>query len=342
MSVWLFFSGYASIQSFLLIFSFWRKRKKINGVFFLVGMLLVTTYISLQSIIIKLEYHQAYDLLYFIGYSPIFLIGPLYFLFLSRRYGLKSSPQMIGLHFLPFLIFWASQFSSLIMGYKKYLILGFSIQLIFYSIYSIKLVSRQSSEKKFFFVFRYLNYCFGFLSVSVIIFYFSRLVLGFKGIDFTSIIILFLIFFVTVLGVAIFQENNTAFFSARNDTKKYKSSNLQEQNVHFLEEHLLQLLTTDRVYLNQNLSAEALSQKLNISRHQLSELINQKIGCSFNDLINQYRVESVKKDLLDKTKNHLSIYGLAQESGFKSPSSFYRVFKNHTGQTPLEFIESNS
>ena len=88
--------------------------------------------------------------------------------------------------------------------------------------------------------------------------------------------------------------------------------------------------------------ADDLAEKLGVSRHQLSEFINQNLGCSFNELINKYRVESVKKDLLDKTKSHLSITGLAQESGFKSQASFYRIFKNHTGQTPSEFIANNS
>lgn len=342
MTIWLFFSGYTSLQSFLFTLSFWKKRKQIKGISFLIGMLLVTSYICLQSVIIDLEYVEVFHVLYFIGYSPIFLIAPLYFLFLSRYYKSIITPFTVVLHSLPFLIVWTAQFLSFLMIYKKYLPLLFSIQLIIYSIYSVRLINLHSSKKELSVVFNYLNYSIVLLSISIITFYITRVFFNFYSIDFTSIIIIFFMLFSSILGFMIIDQSKLLFTFTPTKIKKYTSSNLQFHNTSSLENNLFHLFTVEKVYLDPNLNAEILSKKLNISRHQLSELINQKLGCSFNELINKYRVESIQKALLSKAKNHLSISGLAQEAGFKSQASFYRIFKNSTGQTPSEFIKNNS
>lgn len=342
MTIWLFFSGYTSIQSFLFTLSFWKKRKQIEGIFFLIGMLLVTSYICLQSVIIGLEYNEVFPILYFIGYSPIFLIAPLYFLFLSKHYKASITPFVVILHSVPFLIVWSSQFLSFLMIYKSYMLLLFSIQLIIYSVRSERLMRRHSSKRALPVVFKYLNYSIALLSVGVITFYITRVLFNFRSVDFTSIIIIFFMLFSSILGFMVFDQSKILFAFTPVKPKKYTSSNLQFHNTTSLENSLFHLLAVEKVYLDQNLNAEILSQKLKISRHQLSELINQKLGCSFNELINKYRVESVKKTLLNQNKNHLSISGLAQEAGFKSQASFYRIFKKSTGQTPSEYIKNNS
>jgi len=67
-------------------------------------------------------------------------------------------------------------------------------------------------------------------------------------------------------------------------------------------------------------------------------VINSYFEKSFRNLINDYRIEDVKKKLLDPN-NKASVLSLALESGFNSEASFYRVFKNSTGLNPKAFIE---
>jgi AraC-like DNA-binding protein len=59
---------------------------------------------------------------------------------------------------------------------------------------------------------------------------------------------------------------------------------------------------------------------------------------SFNEFINEYRIEEVKKRLLEKGNEHLTIAGLALECGFNSQATFQRSFKNATGVSPKEYL----
>ena len=61
---------------------------------------------------------------------------------------------------------------------------------------------------------------------------------------------------------------------------------------------------------------------------------------NFNELINTYRIQAVKERLIDPGYSHLSILGIAFESGFNSKATFNRAFKQFTQQTPSEFLKS--
>ena len=87
-------------------------------------------------------------------------------------------------------------------------------------------------------------------------------------------------------------------------------------------------------YIDSELTLNSLAEMLSISPHNLSEAINTQLDKSFFDFINFYRVERVKKDLLDPTNNHLKILAIAFDAGFNSKSSFNTIFKKHTNMTP--------
>lgn len=61
-----------------------------------------------------------------------------------------------------------------------------------------------------------------------------------------------------------------------------------------------------------------------------------EIGKNFFQFVNSYRIEAVKKILLEP-KLKYSIEAIGYECGFNSKSSFYTVFKNLTGETPVAF-----
>lgn len=99
-------------------------------------------------------------------------------------------------------------------------------------------------------------------------------------------------------------------------------------------------LQTDQVFLNPTLTAKDLAQQLGISQSHLSAVVNQSFEKSFRELINDCRVEEVKQKLKDTTYQHLSILGIALESGFNSEASFYRIFKKKTGLSPKAYLSS--
>jgi len=98
-----------------------------------------------------------------------------------------------------------------------------------------------------------------------------------------------------------------------------------------------QYLESQKPYLNSEYNLELMAKDLNVTRQNLSQTINDELGKNFYQLINEFRVTAFKKYLNDPKMNHITFLGLAYEAGFNSKSSFYRVFKEITGETPTEF-----
>lgn len=119
--------------------------------------------------------------------------------------------------------------------------------------------------------------------------------------------------------------------------RKYEKSMLTPERSERYLNKLLQLMETERPYTDGDLTIQKLAQQLSIPLPHLSQTINERLGKSFPDFINSYRVEEAKKKLLDPALKHLSVLGIAEEVGFNSKSSFNAVFKKHTDMTPSEF-----
>jgi putative ABC transport system permease protein len=90
-------------------------------------------------------------------------------------------------------------------------------------------------------------------------------------------------------------------------------------------------------YRDAELSLNALAEKLGLHTHEVSRIINTVFKKSFSDFINEYRVREVALKMQNPAYDHITLLGLAYESGFNSQSSFHRIFKQFTGKTPLEY-----
>lgn len=99
-----------------------------------------------------------------------------------------------------------------------------------------------------------------------------------------------------------------------------------------------QIFKEQQLYLDAELSLSDLATKLKTNVSVLSAAINQNFGKNFNDFVNEYRVEEVKRQLKDPANAHLSLLGVALECGFNSKSTFNRAFKKFTGKSPKEFV----
>lgn len=96
----------------------------------------------------------------------------------------------------------------------------------------------------------------------------------------------------------------------------------------------------EKPYLNQELTLTGLAAMLNMSREELSDIINQGFDSRFNDFINGYRIEETKKMISDGKHKSYSLLGLAYEAGFNSKATFNRAFKKAESQSPSEYLES--
>ncbi len=97
----------------------------------------------------------------------------------------------------------------------------------------------------------------------------------------------------------------------------------------------------EKWFQNPSLSLRELAENVNISSNKLSWLLNEQIGQNFNEYINSFRLEKFKEIALNPANSHLTLLGLAYESGFKSKSVFNAFFKKNEGMTPKAWVRSN-
>lgn len=117
--------------------------------------------------------------------------------------------------------------------------------------------------------------------------------------------------------------------------KKYQKTGLSESLSLELKEQLFDLMKNDKPYLDSDLRLADLAEKLNISKHHTSQIINEHFNSSFFFFINTYRIKEARA-LLEKN-NSLNISDVIYSSGFNNRVSFYKAFKTHTGVTPTEY-----
>jgi len=118
---------------------------------------------------------------------------------------------------------------------------------------------------------------------------------------------------------------------------KYEKSGLKEKDALRYLDHLLSYMKDSKPYLDVDLTIHDISQALDIPRHYLTQVINGMLGKNFYTFINEYRLEKVKKLLVDENFSKFTLTSIAFEAGFSSKSSFNSVFKNATGMTPTQF-----
>ena len=105
-----------------------------------------------------------------------------------------------------------------------------------------------------------------------------------------------------------------------------------------LNEQLIRYMEDVKPYLNPELSLPELADSFEISRNQLSAVINKIHKKNFYEFVNQYRVDEVKRLMNDPSNKQFKLISLAYDAGFNSKASFYRIFKQMTGMTPSEYI----
>jgi AraC-like DNA-binding protein len=128
--------------------------------------------------------------------------------------------------------------------------------------------------------------------------------------------------------------------SLENAEPKAFKQGLASEKKRTIRQMLLRHFQEEKPYLNPDLSMQMLSDALGIPKHQITEVLNSDIGKHFYQFVNEYRVEEVKQML--RRKDHpWSIDAIGYECGFNSKSTFYAVFKQITGMTPMGFRAQN-
>ncbi|MCR9143691.1 MAG: helix-turn-helix domain-containing protein [bacterium] len=117
--------------------------------------------------------------------------------------------------------------------------------------------------------------------------------------------------------------------------RKYERSTLNHVNTERLQQRLDLLMREERIYCDEDLSLDRLAELCEISRHELSEYLNHRLGQNFNRFINDYRVHEVQERL--RTEPERSLLDIAYSAGFNSKTRFNTEFKRVTGKTPGDY-----
>ncbi|MHB0756263.1 helix-turn-helix domain-containing protein [Polaribacter sp. M15] len=117
---------------------------------------------------------------------------------------------------------------------------------------------------------------------------------------------------------------------------------LDNQQIEGLKVELLSYFKEDEPYLNPQLTLKFVANVLGLNTNKMSYLVNQAFDVNFNDFVNSYRLNHFKNIALDPKNAHLTILGLAYDSGFNSKSVFNTYFKKTEGITPKAWLKANS
>jgi adenylate cyclase len=126
------------------------------------------------------------------------------------------------------------------------------------------------------------------------------------------------------------------------NSSEQKTALLDANTAKEYSDKLITHLAEVKSYLNSDLSLRSLASELDIHPNHLSWILNNSIGKNFNEFINQYRIEAFKAIATNPNNSHLTIEGLAYESGFNSKTVFNTSFKKETGLTPKQFLSQKA
>ena len=119
---------------------------------------------------------------------------------------------------------------------------------------------------------------------------------------------------------------------------KYSNSSLTEDSGSELFGRLELLMKDERLYCEKNLTRERVAEVLGSNRTYLSQIINDKAGCSFFQYITSFRTEEAIRRLSDPADN-IPLKALADELGFSSLAAFYKSFQEKVGMPPAKYRE---
>jgi len=123
------------------------------------------------------------------------------------------------------------------------------------------------------------------------------------------------------------------------NNKKYKKANLPKEKAKEIKTRLNKLMKTDKPYLNPTLNLSDLSEMVDMTTNQLSQILNEFIGKNFYDYVNSFRLEYFLELYKNPKYKKFTLLSVAYECGFNSKTTFNSFFKKTLGKTPSTYFK---
>ncbi|MBL7846484.1 MAG: AraC family transcriptional regulator [Cyclobacteriaceae bacterium] len=336
------------LQGALLSGYFLRKQAWHPANVYFVLILFIAGLQMTFKVLSKMWLTQHVGLPYFMSYNLPFLIGPLMYLYVRARMGVPSRKSQV-LHFLPFLWtvvevivqsdagYWDSPLRSLAMSAQVRLAVQL-VSLASYAWFSWRLLDKRKHLSLQRFILG--------LTVVEMVIIITLAVMYINYPRYTDARLLFVSLTLLIYWISYKQLEQPDLFVSPDLTSaslkvashvKYRHSGLKEGEGEVIARQLQQLMTEQRLYLDVDLTMETLSARLNISRHTLSQVLNERFQKPYFEFVNEFRLREAQARLHDPKYRHYTIAAIALDAGFNSVSNFNELFRKRLGKTPSAF-----
>lgn len=153
---------------------------------------------------------------------------------------------------------------------------------------------------------------------------------------------LFFSLYATAIGLAFFLVQTTLGLRPQLSAEvretvqvAYATSTLNSVDCDAAVATLERLMAVERLYMNPELSLSSLAEQLGLSPHQLSELLNTRLGKGFSRYLREQRIAAAKAMLCAEPS--ASVLSVGLNVGFTSQSNFYEAFREIEGMPPGQF-----
>ncbi|HMQ61901.1 MAG TPA: AraC family transcriptional regulator [Flavilitoribacter sp.] len=342
------------IQGLLLGLLLMRRKARPRGYVFLILYLAVMLAQIGFKILDKWWLMQHLLITYNISYKLPLLYGPLAWLFVRYLAGEDHPPKLPALHFLPFLGgalciwlgfagYWFPWYEWLYKGWP-----GMFWQLVVIAAYHysahqicVRYGANEGAGQQLLWTWVRRFVELSWVVTSVVSFLltllhetYPRLAVLRFGFVLLTLFIYWVSYWV-MRAPRLFGMDDPA--GNREPEKKYARSTLKEEEAERIARVLAGLMRGERVYTDPELTIEKLAARLDTNRHNLSQVLNERLQLSYFDYINNLRVEEAGKMLGSPACRRLKIADIAYDAGFNSLSVFNDAFKKITGRTPSDY-----
>jgi AraC-like DNA-binding protein len=340
-----FFSALGAFNGLVLsgYFFFFNKNKRFSNYF--LGALLLALSIRIGKSVLFYFNHNLPKIYLQIGLSACFFIGPCLFYFLkSDIEQIKKMPKkwafmlafLMGSIVLVGFIYPYQQFPQIWNGYLVSIIYAqWGIFIVLSGILLKNSFKKLGSPQEKFkpseiwlltvFIGNllvFLAYLWAFLGKSSGVYISGAVSFSF---------ILYLVIF-----VLLYRKKTDDLFST--PSPKYADKKWDDADAQMMLNRLEKLMVEKEVFKNPNLKLNDLAKEINISGHQLSQLLNDNLDKNFTLFINEYRINEACKIL--STDSPLTVEAISYEVGFNSKSTFFSTFKKLKGMTPAMYQQN--